>query len=90
VRHPSIIINFRYPRIRELMVDNDAIALGNIYMLPQQLPHLLPPLTTIRYQYLVALSCPKAGTRYTVRIGTVRIGTPNSPKTAKIALVTCP
>ena len=32
----------------------------------------------VRYQYLIALSCLKAGTHCTLRIGT-----PNSPKTAK-------
>ena len=32
----------------------------------------------VRYQYFIALSCPKAGTHCTLRIGT-----PNNPKTAK-------
>ena len=64
--------NFRYPRIRELTLDNDAIALGG----PP--PHLLTPPMTECSRYLIALSCPKAGTHCTLRIGT-----PNSPKTAK-------
>jgi hypothetical protein len=39
--------NFRYPRIRELTVDNDAIALGA--------PHLLTPRPTVMTRYLIAL-----------------------------------